>query len=164
MAWRRPGDKPLSEPMMVSLLTHLCVARPQWVKDCFCLQPCNVLLLLYMSICDEWWRKIPFWNYYHNIQMLIFFIMNFPAYKRQILHNLVTISSKQLRFKTKYILVILATLQQYNPVHLCSDLNLNLFHVWICFGLYMLVSSYLMGIPWQKVILNTPNLNRRGLS
>ena len=22
MAWRRPGDKPLSEPMMVSLLTH----------------------------------------------------------------------------------------------------------------------------------------------
>ena len=32
MAWRRPGDKPLSEPMMVSLLTHLCVTRPQWVK------------------------------------------------------------------------------------------------------------------------------------
>ena len=25
MAWRRPGDKPLSEPMMVSLLTHICV-------------------------------------------------------------------------------------------------------------------------------------------
>ena len=23
MAWRRPGDKPLSEPMMVSLLTHI---------------------------------------------------------------------------------------------------------------------------------------------
>ena len=32
MAWRRPGDKPLSEPMMVSLLTHICVPRPQWVK------------------------------------------------------------------------------------------------------------------------------------
>ena len=29
MAWRRWGDKPLSEPMMVSLLTHICVARPQ---------------------------------------------------------------------------------------------------------------------------------------
>ena len=27
MAWRRPGDKPLSEPMMVSLLTHICVTR-----------------------------------------------------------------------------------------------------------------------------------------
>ena len=32
MAWRRPGDKPLSEPMMVSLPTHLCVTRPQWVN------------------------------------------------------------------------------------------------------------------------------------
>ena len=32
MAWRRPGDKPLSEPMMISLLTHICVTRPQWVK------------------------------------------------------------------------------------------------------------------------------------
>ena len=32
MAWRRPGEKPLSEPMMVSLLTHICVTRPQWVK------------------------------------------------------------------------------------------------------------------------------------
>ena len=32
MVWRRPGDKPLSEPMMVSLLTHICVTRPQWVK------------------------------------------------------------------------------------------------------------------------------------
>ena len=33
MAWRRPGDKPLSGPMMVSLLTHICVTRPQWVDE-----------------------------------------------------------------------------------------------------------------------------------
>ena len=32
MAWRCPGDKPLFEPMTVSLLTHICVTRPQWVK------------------------------------------------------------------------------------------------------------------------------------
>ena len=32
MAWRRPGDKPLSEAMVVSLPTHICVTRPQWVK------------------------------------------------------------------------------------------------------------------------------------
>ena len=32
MAWRRPGDKPLSEPMMGNSLTHICVTRPQWVK------------------------------------------------------------------------------------------------------------------------------------
>ena len=35
MAWRLPGDKPLSEPMMVSLPTHIWVTRPQWVnKTC----------------------------------------------------------------------------------------------------------------------------------
>ena len=33
MAWRRPGDKPLSEAMLVSLPTHICVTRPQWVKS-----------------------------------------------------------------------------------------------------------------------------------
>ena len=35
MAWRRPGDKPLSEPMMVRLPTHICVTRPHPnVKAC----------------------------------------------------------------------------------------------------------------------------------
>ena len=33
MAWRRPGNKPLSEPMMVGLPMHICVSRPQWVKS-----------------------------------------------------------------------------------------------------------------------------------
>ena len=32
MTWRQPGDKPLSAPMMVSLLTHMCVTQPQWVN------------------------------------------------------------------------------------------------------------------------------------
>ena len=32
MAWCRSGDKPLSEPMMISLPTHMCVTRPQWVN------------------------------------------------------------------------------------------------------------------------------------
>ena len=32
MAWRRPGDKPLSGPVMVRLPTHICVTRPQWVN------------------------------------------------------------------------------------------------------------------------------------
>ena len=32
MDWRRVGDKPLSEPMMISLPTHICVTQPQWVN------------------------------------------------------------------------------------------------------------------------------------
>ena len=33
MAWHRPGDKPFSEPVMVSLPTPICVTRLQWVKN-----------------------------------------------------------------------------------------------------------------------------------
>ena len=33
MAWRRPGDKPLSRPMIIRLPTHICVTRPQWVNS-----------------------------------------------------------------------------------------------------------------------------------
>ena len=32
MAWSRPGNKPLSEPMIVRLPTHTCITRPQWVN------------------------------------------------------------------------------------------------------------------------------------
>ena len=33
IACRRPGDKPLSEPMMISLPTHICVTRPQSINQ-----------------------------------------------------------------------------------------------------------------------------------
>ena len=29
MAWRRPGDKPLSEAMIVRLPTDICITRPR---------------------------------------------------------------------------------------------------------------------------------------
>ena len=45
MAWRRSGDKPLSEPMMISLLTHICVTRPQWVNKAM-----NTLSLLHRIV------------------------------------------------------------------------------------------------------------------
>ena len=35
MAWCRPGDKPLSEPMMVRSPTHIYVTRPQWVNSLY---------------------------------------------------------------------------------------------------------------------------------
>ena len=31
MPWRRPGDKPLSEPVMVRWLIHIWVSRPEWL-------------------------------------------------------------------------------------------------------------------------------------
>ena len=46
MAWCQPGDKPLSEQMMVSLLTHMCVTRLRWVNQMFCFIG-NAVLIIY---------------------------------------------------------------------------------------------------------------------
>ena len=56
MAWRRPGDKPLSEPMMVSLLTHICVTRPQWVNTLSCLKTasCPICKLALITVHSAW--------------------------------------------------------------------------------------------------------------
>ena len=51
MAWRRPGDKPLSEPMMATLQTHICVTRPQWVNISVLLY--NLHMICYTSFCKS---------------------------------------------------------------------------------------------------------------
>ena len=79
MAWRRPGNKPLFEPMGVSLPTHICVARPQWVKVFFsykyrqktwsslCLQiSLNLTVQTYQY---AWWHLS--WSCYDNTDIRI---------------------------------------------------------------------------------------------
>ena len=52
MAWRQPGDKPLSGSMMVSLLTHICVIWPQWVNNkALTFFPLTELVLFHLSDC-----------------------------------------------------------------------------------------------------------------
>ena len=52
MTWRRAGDKPLSEPMMVCLLMHICVTQPQWVnKYKVSGDNSTQILVLYTHIC-----------------------------------------------------------------------------------------------------------------
>ena len=63
MAWRRPADKSLSEPMMFSLLTHIRVTRPQWVKKqshfltqyCVCLWSKLLQSFDDSQCCCCWW-------------------------------------------------------------------------------------------------------------
>ena len=72
MAWHWSGDEPLPEPMMVSLLTHICVTRPQWVNplrpkqnggnfaddifkhifSCFLNENCCILIKSFIEICS----------------------------------------------------------------------------------------------------------------
>ena len=98
MACCRSGDKPLSEPMMVRLLTHICVTWPQWVNgfapykgsviiwtkmgyscvarprcvniDCCCI--CHMCTLIWHSchsVSDEW-NGVSGW--YHQDQEIVF--------------------------------------------------------------------------------------------
>ena len=73
MAWRRLGDKPLSQPMMVILLTHICVTRPQWVKSLLGLSQ-TALIFYNMSVA---WCKTAispvhqWWRYYSSLHQAI---------------------------------------------------------------------------------------------
>ena len=59
MAWRRPGDKPLSEPMMGNSLTHICVTRPQWVNKLSYRGICYAIFLTKTK--NFWWYELsPF--------------------------------------------------------------------------------------------------------
>ena len=68
MAGRRPSDKPLSEIMLVSLLTYICVNRAQWVKYTYFGELDNSIIFVYFwnSI---WWKDIHMQNnvYYRQI-------------------------------------------------------------------------------------------------
>ena len=50
MAWRRPGDKPLSEPMLVRLLTHMCVTRPRCVKTYWSMGDLDTISKMQLSV------------------------------------------------------------------------------------------------------------------
>ena len=52
MAWRRSGDKPLSEPMMVSLPTHICVTRPQCVNSLYSLSTNKYQSNISLTFCE----------------------------------------------------------------------------------------------------------------
>ena len=52
VAWQRPGDKPLSEPVIVNLLMHICITQPQWV---------NVIYPYPSGVLQWHWGK---WNCY----------------------------------------------------------------------------------------------------
>ena len=42
MAWHRPDETPLYEPMVVSLLTNICVTRPQWDSGIYFSKPFTI--------------------------------------------------------------------------------------------------------------------------
>ena len=73
MAWRRPGDKPLSEAMMASILTHICVSRLQWVKY---VQWVDTLVSISPSYVLHLYIRWHTCMDYHVTMKTLFFILN----------------------------------------------------------------------------------------
>ena len=55
MAWHRTGNKLLSEPMMIILLTHICITHPQWAK--------------WLSWMREYYKFLP-WQHVNHILVI----------------------------------------------------------------------------------------------
>ena len=74
VAWRRAGDKPLSEAMMVSLPKHICVTRPEWVNT-----TSKAMLVMQIS---HMLSLLPFWQWLVHIsrqlyQLVVYFIWKY---------------------------------------------------------------------------------------
>ena len=83
MDWRRPGAKPLSEPRIVSLLTHICITRPLWVNGkahvLGCVN-CNRYEQLLVVIDDKLWLFEPC-IYFHERRRNIVRMLNTNIYE-----------------------------------------------------------------------------------
>ena len=117
MAWRRPGDKRLSEPMMLSLLMHICITRPQWVKASdiseghneLTLSVCHVSMLITQALawsmvirvyCSITAEKPIHWHTSKNISVsLIFLLFN---HKRILFFTQIRCVALQLKMYFRY--------------------------------------------------------------
>ena len=68
ISWHRTGDKPLSEPMMVSFLIHICVTRPPWI---------NTLKQRQKSTFRRWHIQMHFleWKRFNLIKIWLKFVL-----------------------------------------------------------------------------------------
>ena len=57
IAWRRPGDKPLCKPTLVSFLTNICVTWPQWVNMALAYGFLVYWRLFPNRANHKWWHK-----------------------------------------------------------------------------------------------------------
>ena len=123
MAWRRPGDKPLSEPMMVSLTMHICVIRPQWVDKYMnlCCPACVLHMWEYfvtgwnrsqsftfaILVCTWWLLKLIF-------QFYLCMTLRAPAGPRMSKSNAIDVLSGITKFHTLFFFFFFFHLSSFN--------------------------------------------------
>ena len=88
MAWRHPGDKPLSESMLVCLPTHICVTQPQLfnefpseIRSCWKLQFVLIKMITSIQHFTHAMTAVQKCNRNLNTGHLRTEILNYPNFK-----------------------------------------------------------------------------------
>ena len=98
MAWRRPGDKPLYEPMMVSLLTHICVTRPHWINSW---RPCDAYIRQIMALSSVQVKVFP----QFRVQRIPYQTLIYCHPQKQFSVNIISVSDNCFNWKCKMMVV-----------------------------------------------------------
>ena len=117
MAWCRPGDKPLSEPMMASLLTHICVA--------------TVLLLCHTLATRTNGKVLIIWNISHSKNFFHFYLNSWSFVPRAPIKNKHMVQVMAWRWTGLWQSIIRTN---FDPVH---------WHIYALSGLNELIASQL---------------------
>ena len=125
MAWRRPGDKPLSEPMMIRLPTHICVTRPQLVNIDFGGQ----LAISNMTCAKRFVYLSPIWLTFIICKFLIdrikCMLRNFFAFSKYVKINFeCLISIRQKKSVVSFVWFQWKIQNNFSEYRRCSDLNM----------------------------------------
>ena len=123
MAWRRPGAKPLSAPMIHNLLTHICVTRPQWVNH-------HNVILKYRSVLSQLFSEfmvqtqihIHSWRQVEDIYLFGHELQTSQEYICHILWNVTCLCL--VCVKPSVATVVSAVKHSMNMIYLLSNVTL----------------------------------------
>ena len=131
MAWRWPGNKPLSEQMMVRLLMHMCITRTQWVSTL---------------------RKTAFSSSFSSIRLIVIwfkFHYFFPKETNKKLHWLLLSTGVE------------QTLKHYTNQWFNSLTNTYATWLWLSQIDHMISSVWKISLPWTKWYFQMHFLERK---
>ena len=97
MAWRRPGDEPLTETMLICLLTHIGVTRPQWV-NCVCNEGSVLTSIKKLSFKNVNYANLIVWPCFLIKFIIIRYIKSVFSIKTDSEYHLITSIKNRTRF------------------------------------------------------------------
>ena len=136
MAWRRPGDKPLSEPMLVFVPMHICVTRPQWVNAAWKLPHFHK----YISSHKIVWSVFYHQCYCTEYNILLYWTWHCFGWTKLVKHQVVTTNQKLLIVSSNTLKPLIQ--EALNRCLAIAWTNLDQIHWCICVPRHQWVNTF----------------------